>query len=532
MTTFFIYILEVTVCSALFSGYYWLVLRNSNFYHWNRFFINASVVLSIVIPLLNISIPVSPIALQDTYDNVIKYIAISDTVVTTAPEQSDISTISWLTLGFITYLIVIFVFLMKEFASFARIVRLKYRAEQIYANEVLLYCIDDNTAPFTFFRKIFWKKGISMDSGEGTYMLRHELAHVRLGHSWDKALMQLVCCIFWMNPFFILLRRELELVHEFEADRESLGEGNVEELSSLILSTVYPNHYHDFTSRFFQSSIKRRISMITKSKKSKLSIIRKIGVIPILIITLFAFSINIEKSVASQNSGAKIDGITQNVNTLSSKNEPEDQIITYVMDKKLPEPVEVKNPIKRESPPEDVISSDSFIEDVTQDVSSKKYEIQDIKVTGAPNYDNFVLIGFSGLRVGSEINIPGEEITEAVNRFWKQGLFSDVKIVATRIIDEKAWLEIQLKPRPRIVEINYNGINKNERKDFEEMINLRKGHMITPFIVERVKNIVKDYFDDKGYNNVDVNIVEKPVPAKEGEVTVDISIDKDGKTKI
>ena len=476
MTTFFIYFLEVTVCSALFLGYYWLVLRNSNFYRWNRFFINTSVILSIVIPLLNISIPTTTIVLLDIYDNVVNYIAVSSTVDTTTSVQSGITSISWATLCFMAYLLVTSILVVREFVSLVRVVRLKQHAERIQIKEFNLYCIDDNTAPFIFFRTLFWGKDISLDSSKGSCILRHELAHIRLGHSWDKALMQFVCCIFWMNPFFILLRHELELVHEFEADRESLGEGNVEELSSLILSTMYPNHYHDFTSRFFQSPIKRRIFMITKSKKSKLSIIRKISVIPILIITLFAFSVNSGKSVTFN-------------------------------------------------------SSNAVIENVTQDVSSKKYLIQDIKVTGAPNFDDFVLIGFSGLKVGEEITIPGDETTDAVNRFWKQGLFSDVKIVATRIEDDKAWawLEIQLKPRPRIAEINYKGVNNNERTDLEEMLNLKKGHIITPHIVDRVKNIVKNYFDDKGYKNVNIHVVEKTYPKNDEEVIVDINIDKNAK---
>ena len=294
MTIFFVYFLKVTLCSALFTGYYWWVLRNGNFYRWNRLFINASVVLSIVVPLLNISIPSSPIVLQDTYDNVVNYIAVGNSIVTTVPMQTEISSFSWIDIGLMAYMLVAFILFLKELVSFIRILRLKRHAEQVYTNEAVLYCINDNTAPFTFFRTIFWKKGISPDSGEGPCMLRHELAHVRLGHSRDKALLQLVCCIFWINPFFLLLRRELELVHEFAADRESFGEGNSEELSSLILSTMYPNHYHDFTSRFFQSSIKRRIFMITKSKKSKMSIMQKISAIPVVIIALLAFSLRPE----------------------------------------------------------------------------------------------------------------------------------------------------------------------------------------------------------------------------------------------
>ena len=237
--------------------------------------------------------------------------------------------------------------------------------------------------------------------------------------------------------------------------------------------------------------------MITKSQKTKLSMIRKISVIPVLIIMLFVFSVSSEKSVASLSSNVMIEDVTQDVNT-------ERSITTN--------------------------NSDVIIEDVTQDVNTEKYEIQDIKVTGAAIFEESTLISYSSLKVGEVISIPGDEITNATDRFWQQGLFSDVKILAIRVVDDKVWLEIQLKLRPRIAEINYNGVKKNERKDLETNINLRKGYMITPHIVDRVKNNVKKYFDDKGYKNVNIDVIEKPDPTKEGEVIVNINIDKNEKT--
>jgi len=172
------------------------------------------------------------------------------------------------------------------------------------------------------------------------------------------------------------------------------------------------------------------------------------------------------------------------------------------------------------------------IPDINYSFVQKKYTIQDIKVTGAPNYDDFVLIGFSGLSVGDVISVPGDEITDAINRFWRQGLFSDIKILALRIVDDKIWLEIRLRPRPRISEINYNGVKKSERTDLETRLNLRKGHQITPHITDRAKTLIKKYFDDKGFKNIDVDVVERPDPTKEGEVIVNINIDKNEKTKI
>ncbi|MEZ7914860.1 outer membrane protein assembly factor, partial [Macellibacteroides fermentans] len=169
---------------------------------------------------------------------------------------------------------------------------------------------------------------------------------------------------------------------------------------------------------------------------------------------------------------------------------------------------------------------------ISYSLSPKQYKIEDIKVTGVKNYDDFVLIGFSGLSVGDMITVPGEEITAAVNRFWKHGLFSDVKILASKIQDDKVWLEIKLKQRPRISEVNYNGIKKGEREDLEAKLNLKKGFQITPNLIDRAKNVIQKFFDGKGFKNVDVQIVQKDDVSKEGEVIVDINIDKNEKTKI
>ena len=128
----------------------------------------------------------------------------------------------------------------------------------------------------------------------------------------------------------------------------------------------------------------------------------------------------------------------------------------------------------------------------------KKYKIADIKVTGIKNYDDFVLIGFSGLSVGDEVTIPepGGAITDAVKRFWKHGLFSDVKILAKKIEGDRVWLEIQLKQRPRISEVNYHGIKKGEREDLEARLdsvhitankNTVPGETRSPFVTSGVR---------------------------------------------
>ena len=111
---------------------------------------------------------------------------------------------------------------------------------------------------------------------------------------------------------------------------------------------------------------------------------------------------------------------------------------------------------------------------------NKTYEIADIQVEGADSYKDFVLIGFSGLAVGDKIEVPGPQITKAIRRFWKQGLFSNVQIKADRIEGNKIWLVIVLEQRPRISAVRYDGLKKSEREDIEVKAGIRQGSQMTP----------------------------------------------------
>lgn len=162
----------------------------------------------------------------------------------------------------------------------------------------------------------------------------------------------------------------------------------------------------------------------------------------------------------------------------------------------------------------------------------RKYEIAGITVKGADNYEDYVLIGLSGLEIGQEIEIPGNDITAAMKRFWRQGLFSDVSIKWTKAYGNKAWLEIELKMQPRISEINYIGMKKSEREDLEASLGLVKGNQITPNIVSRATKLVKRHFDEKGYKNAEVKIVQRDDLSHENEVIVDVIVDKKEKIKV
>ena len=162
----------------------------------------------------------------------------------------------------------------------------------------------------------------------------------------------------------------------------------------------------------------------------------------------------------------------------------------------------------------------------------KKYEIADIKVVGAKNYEDYVIIGLSGLSKGQTITVPGDEITQACKRYWRHGLFSDVQITADKIEGDQIWLTIHLTMRPRVSDIRYHGVKKSEREDLEARVGLIKGNQVTPNLIDRAKTLIKRYFDDKGFKNADVIITQKDDPNNANQVLVDINIDKKEKVKV
>ncbi len=155
-----------------------------------------------------------------------------------------------------------------------------------------------------------------------------------------------------------------------------------------------------------------------------------------------------------------------------------------------------------------------------------------IAVSGVEGYEDYMLAGISGLTVGQKIELPGQEITEAVKRYWKHGLFSKVQIAADSIVGDKIYLHFYLALRPRVSTINYIGVKKSEREDLEAKLGLLKGSQITPNMIDRAELLAKNYFDDKGYKNADISIRQRDDVANKNQVILDVVIDKKEKMKV
>ena len=170
--------------------------------------------------------------------------------------------------------------------------------------------------------------------------------------------------------------------------------------------------------------------------------------------------------------------------------------------------------------------------DITYSGNPHAYKLAGLAVSGIDGYEDYVLTGISGLSIGQELEVPGTAITDAVKRYWKHGLFSDVSISADSIVGDKIYLRINLLPRPRVSTINYNGLKKSERDDLEKKLGLLKGGQITPNMISRAKILAKKYFDDKGYKNAEINILQRDDVANKNQVILDINVDKKEKLKV
>lgn len=161
-----------------------------------------------------------------------------------------------------------------------------------------------------------------------------------------------------------------------------------------------------------------------------------------------------------------------------------------------------------------------------------EYVVGDIKVTGVKYLDTNAIVGLSGIRKYSRILVPGDAITQAVEKLWKQGLFSDVKIKATDTRSDTIFLEIQLAERARISSVEYHGLKKNEIQNITDKISLVSGSQLTDHVLSNTRSIIRDHFVEKGFLNTEVRMVQKADPESPNNIILNIHVDKNERVKI
>jgi beta-lactamase regulating signal transducer with metallopeptidase domain len=288
------YIARAFIVSGIMYCYYLLVLRNKKFHAYNRFYLLVTIFLSLLAPFVHFSWYHVNIPHDAPLNNLITIVAGPNEVKPAAP-----FTVGTVALGISAFVSVSLLTLL--FAKIRWIYRLKRSETSIRMDGFNFIETTARQTPFSFLNNLFWKKGMSATDGNGKKILEHELAHIRQRHTYDKLIAQLTLCIFWMNPFYWLIQKELNIIHEFLADAVSVEEGDSESFALMLLQS-YNGGSHLFPSHsFFNSSIKRRLTMITSSHKTPYSYLRRAAVLPLAVFLLslssFTLSAQTDKKV-------------------------------------------------------------------------------------------------------------------------------------------------------------------------------------------------------------------------------------------
>lgn len=281
------YLLRSVISGGILTAYYWFVLRNRKFHHYNRFYLLSAIMIGLFVPFLNFRLFNVD---QPHYEPVNGLLSI---ISPDAPVDKPVFQFSWLWVLFTGSALVSAVLLLNLLLKIGRIYRLRRQYAPVKMKGYYFIETDLEQAPFSFFNNLFWRKDISLEDPDGKNIFKHELTHIRERHTYDKLFSQIIVCIFWMNPFYWIIQRELNLIHEFIADEKSIHEGDTVSFAHMMLQAHNEGRYLDPSHMFFNSSIKRRLIMITTSKKTTLSYLRRIMVLPVtlLVFVLFSFSI-------------------------------------------------------------------------------------------------------------------------------------------------------------------------------------------------------------------------------------------------
>jgi outer membrane protein insertion porin family len=164
--------------------------------------------------------------------------------------------------------------------------------------------------------------------------------------------------------------------------------------------------------------------------------------------------------------------------------------------------------------------------------SPKEYEIEGIEVKGVEFLDNNALISMSGLRVGDRITIPGDDISQAIRKLWKQGIIGNVAIYASKITGDKISLVIELSERPRLSRFDFRGVTKSMATEMEDKIDIIRGRVLTDAALKNTELAVRRYMDGKGFLNADINLIRRKDSVLRNSVTVIVDIDRKNKVKV
>ncbi|HNO53598.1 MAG TPA: M56 family metallopeptidase [Chitinophagaceae bacterium] len=295
MKQFLLYFIQVIISSGILYGFYHFVLRNTLFHKYNRYYLLASVLLSVFVPFLNIPIYFS--GNNHTTNGIVNTIFYfgmdqgKEVVVSINKSMTKVDGFNWSQILLIAYIFITLLAFLRMIVSLIKITNLKrkYPVEKI--DSISFYKTNEPGTPFSFFNALFWNNKIELHSPKGQQIFRHEIFHIRQLHTVDVLFLEMVSALFWINPFFHLIKKETKAIHEFLADEFAIQSSDKWQYAELLLMQALQTQ-HSIVNPFFHNQIKRRIAMIQNSTTTGKQYLRKLLTLPALAIVLALFAFN------------------------------------------------------------------------------------------------------------------------------------------------------------------------------------------------------------------------------------------------
>lgn len=282
MSSFFIYLIEVSVCMASFYLLYVLAFAKQRFFQLNRWYLIFGLLLSFIIPALHFSTSVTGI--PNIYSALLEQIT-----VTGGLDESVVPSLELITLVWIIYLSVVFVLTVRLLSQLTSVVKLIISNNSISpGNGYLLVHLGQEEFIGSFFRYILWGNQNSLSEAEARLIIEHEAVHVRQGHSYDVIMFEIIGIILWFNPFVYLLKKAISVNHEYIAD-QAVAQSEPQKYINLIATQALSTNGIQLTSSFNSSQIINRLKML-RTNTTRSTITRYLLVTPLLLLLIAVFS--------------------------------------------------------------------------------------------------------------------------------------------------------------------------------------------------------------------------------------------------
>lgn len=283
MEALIFYFGKVTICSGVMFLYYRLSLKDKTFHHYNRFYLLSAMLISILLPLIK----VEDFTIEVNENLFVLLNKLQNLNTNKTISHDDI----YFRIIFSALGLVSLYFLGKFMYGIFRIQQLKRQFKKESFEGVNFYQTNLSEAPFSYFKNLFWKNTIVINSEVGKQILKHEMVHIEQKHSIDKIFIEILTSVFWFNPFFHIIKKEINLIHEYLADKKAVKKSDTKAFAQMLLASHFSGKPLPATSPFLSSNLKKRLKMLQKPQ-TKFGYARRILALPVLFTVAFAYMVN------------------------------------------------------------------------------------------------------------------------------------------------------------------------------------------------------------------------------------------------